>query len=159
MTKKELFEALEGFNDNDTVVVEVFDTVLYEDLYDFTTDDIDKGDGTNEIRLCPVPHNDGHTDLQQLSSWVANWAEQRGLLDRQNAEHQMLKVVEELGELASAMAKGNNNELVDAIGDTFVTLIILSRQLGYLPEFALETAWNEIKGRTGKTVNGIFIKD
>lgn len=159
MTKKELIEALDGFKDNDRVVVEVHDTVLYEDLYCFTFDAIDMGDGSHELRLCPVPHNDGHTDLQQLSSWVANWAENRGLLDRQHAEHQMLKVVEELGELASAMARGKNAELVDAIGDTFVTLIILSRQLGYLPEFALETAWNEIKGRTGKTVNGIFIKD
>jgi NTP pyrophosphatase (non-canonical NTP hydrolase) len=159
MTKKELLKALSGFKDTDPVFVEVHDTTLYEDLYEFTIDDIDMGNGVTEIRLCPTPHNDGHTDLQQLAAWVANWAERKGLLDRQHAERQMLKVVEELGELASAMAKGKNDELVDAIGDTFVTLIILSRQLGYLPEFALETAWNEIKGRTGKTVNGVFIKD
>ena len=54
MTKKDLLELLSDFNDNDIVVVEVFDTILYEDLYDFSIDDIDLGDGRSEIRLCPI---------------------------------------------------------------------------------------------------------
>ncbi len=53
----------------------------------------------------------------------------------------------------------NENELKDALGDTIVTLIILAGQNGLKLEDCLEYAYNEIKNRTGKTINGTFIKD
>jgi len=31
--------------------------------------------------------------------------------------------------------------------------------LGLTPSQCLEAAWNEIKDRTGKTVNGVFVKN
>ena len=71
----------------------------------------------------------------------------------------MLKTVEEVGEVARALAKGNTgNELKDGIGDVTVTLIILAQQNGLEFEDCISAAWNEIKSRTGKTVNGVFIK-
>jgi len=71
----------------------------------------------------------------------------------------MLKVLEEVGETAGALLKGNETEIKDGIGDSFVTLIILSKQLGLSPTECLEAAWNEIKDRTGKTVDGVFVKN
>jgi len=56
MTKSELIQALEGFNDDDQVVVEVHDTELYEDLYDFEVDYIKVDEVLTEIRLCPINH-------------------------------------------------------------------------------------------------------
>ncbi len=57
MTKAELIKALEGFNDDDYIVVEVHDTVLNEDLYDFDLDFIEtlnfKHEVMTEIRICP----------------------------------------------------------------------------------------------------------
>jgi len=70
----------------------------------------------------------------------------------------MCKVVEELGETASAISKNKPDELIDGLGDTFVTLIILSLQCGVTPQEALNAAWNEIKDRKGKIVSGTFIK-
>ena len=55
--------------------------------------------------------------------------------------------------------KSIHNELVDGLGDTLVTLIILAAQYGLELEDCLEYAYNEIKDRTGKTVDGTFIKD
>ena len=55
--------------------------------------------------------------------------------------------------------KAIHNELVDGLGDTLVTLIILAAQYGLELEDCLEYAYNEIKDRTGKTVGGTFIKD
>jgi len=81
------------------------------------------------------------------------------LIKEENATKQMLKVVEEVGETAGALAKNNRDELKDGIGDSFVTLIILANQCGYTPSECLQAAWDEIKGRTGKTVNGVFVKD
>jgi hypothetical protein len=56
MTKKELLEALKDFRDDDIIVVEVFDTTLYEDLYDFTIDEIEVNPELTEIRICPINH-------------------------------------------------------------------------------------------------------
>lgn len=90
---------------------------------------------------------------------VIDWAIERGLVERENANKQMLKVMEEVGELASAIAKNKEEETIDAIGDVLVTLIILSAQLELNPWDCLETSYNEIKGRKGKLVNGVFIKE
>jgi NTP pyrophosphatase (non-canonical NTP hydrolase) len=90
---------------------------------------------------------------------VLEWAKERGILIPDNATKQMLKLTEELGELAGAIAKNNKVDQIDAIGDIQVVLIILSEQLGINYKEALESAYNVIKERKGKTVNGIFIKD
>lgn len=99
----------------------------------------------------------GKTD-QTIDNVIA-WADQRDLLHEENAPKQMMKVVEELGELASAISKGKDKiETMDAIGDVLVTVIILSKQVGWDPRVCLSLAYNEIKGRSGTTVDGVFIK-
>ena len=61
MTKKKLFDLLSAYPDNAEVVIEVHDTELHEDLYDFTLDPISwtRIDGNkmmnmHELRLCPI---------------------------------------------------------------------------------------------------------
>ena len=90
---------------------------------------------------------------------VKMWAEEKNLLKKENSHAQMLKVLEEVGETAGAILKNKNQETIDGIGDSFVTLIILCYQLELEPKDCLETAWNEIKNRKGKTVNGTFIRE
>ena len=90
---------------------------------------------------------------------VAGWAKDKGIDKKENAPKQLLKVLEEVGETAGALLKSKNDEVKDGIGDSFVTLIILAKQLGLEPAECLEAAWNEIKNRTGKTVNGVFVKN
>jgi NTP pyrophosphatase (non-canonical NTP hydrolase) len=90
---------------------------------------------------------------------ILEWAKERGILIPDNGTKQMLKLTEEVGELAGAIAKNNKVDQIDAIGDIQVVLIILSEQLGINYKEALESAYNVIKERKGKTVNGIFIKD
>jgi NTP pyrophosphatase (non-canonical NTP hydrolase) len=97
--------------------------------------------------------------ILDLEMKVVDWAIERGLVERENANKQMLKVMEEVGELASAIAKQKEEETVDAVGDVLVTLIILCAQLEMNPWDCLETAYNEIKNRKGKLVNGVFIKE
>ena len=52
-----------------------------------------------------------------------------------------------------------NKEIIDGLGDSFVTLIILCYQLDLEPKQCLQSAWDEIKNRKGKTVNGTFIRE
>jgi NTP pyrophosphatase (non-canonical NTP hydrolase) len=98
--------------------------------------------------------------FDELIENVKGWAEDKDILKVENAPKQLMKVMEELGETAGAIAKSKQtDEIMDGIGDTFVTLIILSYQLGLEPAQCLERTWNEIKDRTGKTVNGVFVKN
>ena len=98
-------------------------------------------------------------EFQDLINNVIGWADDKNILKPENSTKQMLKVMEEVGETAGALAKDDRVELKDGIGDSFVTLIILAKQCGFTPDECLEAAWNEIKGRTGKTVNGVLVKN
>ena len=76
-----------------------------------------------------------------------------------NRFKQYIKFQEESNELARALLKDNDPEIMDAIGDITVTLIILADQLGMPFTQCLRLAYDEIKNREGRTENGIFIKD
>lgn len=97
-------------------------------------------------------------DYKELENKVTLWANARNILAKDNAKAQYMKFIEEAGELARGILKNNKPETVDALGDVMVTLIILSKQLNLDLIGCLEVAYNEIKDREGKTVNGTFIK-
>ena len=94
-----------------------------------------------------------------LIAQVQDWAKDKGIAVTDDLSKQMLKVIEEVGETAGAIAKKNHEDMVDGIGDSFVTLIILCQQAGIEPSDALSLAYDVIAKRKGKTVNGVFIKD
>ncbi|CAB4151719.1 NTP-PPase_u3 domain containing protein [uncultured Caudovirales phage] len=89
---------------------------------------------------------------------VINWASDRNLLKYDNRFVQLAKVMEELGELAKAMLENDQSKIIDSLGDTNVTLIILANQLKLSLGECLEIAFDEIKNRKGETINGTFIK-
>jgi NTP pyrophosphatase (non-canonical NTP hydrolase) len=97
--------------------------------------------------------------MDEMVANITAWAQEKGLLEKQNAPKQMLKIMEEVGETASAILKNDHAKIVDGIGDSLVTLIVLSKQLGLEPLHCLEVAWNEIKDRKGKMVDGTFVKE
>ena len=96
--------------------------------------------------------------FDELAYSVKLWAESRDLIKKENISRQMLKLMEEVGETAASIARGNKDLIKDGIGDSFVTLIILSWQNGIDPTECLRAAWDEIKDRKGTTENGVFIK-
>lgn len=90
---------------------------------------------------------------------ILQWAEDRNLLSGSTRKDQMVKLVEEIGELAAGIAKGKEDLVKDSLGDALVVLTILAKQSGTSIEECLNLAWNEIKDRKGKMVDGIFIKE
>ena len=90
---------------------------------------------------------------------IRQWAEERNLIAGSTVQAQFVKLIEEIGELAQGMAKNDIVQIIDSIGDVQVVLIILSALYDLDNEKCLESAYETIKNRTGKTVNGIFIKD
>lgn len=96
--------------------------------------------------------------MNELVQQVQQWAIDKGIVSIDNVPKQMMKVMEELGETCQAILKNKPEEIKDGIGDVFVTMIILSTQLGLDPSECLQGAYNEIKNRTGETKSGIFVK-
>lgn len=97
-------------------------------------------------------------NLNDTTQQIRVWAAKKGL-DKAAPEKQMLKVIEEIGELAQGMAKGDEEQVMDSIGDGFVTLTILAQQKGWLIEDCIDQAYSEIADRKGKMVNGVFVKE
>lgn len=94
------------------------------------------------------------TTVEKVEQWVIDRN-----LHAQDPKVQMCKTMEELGELAKAINKGDKEKQMDGIGDTIVTLICISEQLGLKFNDCLDYAYNEIKDRKGKLINGTFIKE
>lgn len=90
---------------------------------------------------------------------VIEWAKERNLIKLGNAPKQIIKLSEELGELGSAFLKNDYPEIKDAIGDIMIVLTILCEQLSIDMNQCYEDAYNVIKNRKGKTINGTFVKD
>lgn len=99
-----------------------------------------------------------NSDLNRLTRQIRIWSKNR-TLDSADPTKQMLKLVEEVGELAEGLAKSNKDQIVDSIGDVYVVLTILSQQLGLRIEECIELALKEIADRKGKMINGVFVKE
>lgn len=95
--------------------------------------------------------------MDELVKQVEEWSFAKGLNEAESSK-QMLKVIEETGEVAAALARSNRDDLRDGIGDVVVTLIILAQQSDMDLYECLNTAYTEIAGRKGKMINGVFVK-
>ena len=90
---------------------------------------------------------------------IRDWAATRGLYEKGDPNTQYVKLQEECGELAKAMLQDDKPEIVDAIGDIVVVLTNLAHLQGYDIEHCIDEAYKVIAARTGKMINGTFVKD
>jgi NTP pyrophosphatase (non-canonical NTP hydrolase) len=97
------------------------------------------------------------TDCERFDL-IRSWAQERGIYDKGNSHTQYVKLMEEAGELASALLKKDKAEIVDAIGDMVVVLTNLSALEDVKIEDCIDSAYNVIANRTGKMINGTFVK-
>jgi NTP pyrophosphatase (non-canonical NTP hydrolase) len=90
---------------------------------------------------------------------IRDWAGERGLYTKGDTKTQFCKLMEEAGELGRAVLKDDKEEFVDAIGDMVVVLTNMAHLGGTTIEKCIDTAYKVISKRTGKMVNGTFVKD
>ena len=90
---------------------------------------------------------------------IRDWAGERGLYTKGDTKTQFCKLMEEAGELGRAVLKDDKEEFVDAIGDMVVVLTNMAHLGGTTIEECIDTAYEVIAKRTGKMINGTFVKD
>lgn len=106
---------------------------------------------------------DTDNTFSDLITKINHWADERNL-KQVDPKIQWMRVTEEVGEIRDVLLKPTKftepeAALKDAIGDTLVTIIVLAHQLDLDVTECLSIAYEEIKNRKGKMVNGTFVKE
>jgi NTP pyrophosphatase (non-canonical NTP hydrolase) len=100
--------------------------------------------------------------MNELIQNVLQWGINKNIIGangKGTRQAQADKMLEEAEETHYAVNKNDLMEVKDGIGDTAVTLILLADMYGWTLEECLQHAYNVIAGRTGKMVDGVFVKD
>lgn len=74
--------------------------------------------------------------FNEFKNNVELWAAERGIYDHSTTSAQLMKALSELGELADAIIKGDDEALKDAVGDVAVCVI----NAAYLEDVGLDKA-------------------
>lgn len=98
-------------------------------------------------------------NTEQLIDRVIQWGEDRNLIKGSTPERQVKKTQEELDELKEAIGEENGEAIIDGIGDVAVTLILIAAQFGFRFEDCIAAAYEEIKDRKGRVIDGLFVKE
>lgn len=106
---------------------------------------------------------DTNNTFSELIVKVNEWADDRNL-KQADPKIQWMRITEEVGEIRDVLLKPTKfmepqAALKDAIGDTLVTIIVLAHQLDLDVTECLGLAYEEIKNRKGKMINGTFVKE
>ena len=108
----------------------------------------------------PVPYPGGSCiqTFEELNAAVVKWGRDREIVQNGKVTTQLIKTMEELGELAGHVARGKC--IKDDLGDVLVTLIMVAEMSGTSLVDGLAHAYGEIKDRKGRlNVDGVFIKE
>lgn len=95
--------------------------------------------------------------MNELIDKVAQWHHDRNLIEGASDKDQFCKLIQEAGELSDSICK--SKDVRDDIGDMIVVLINIAERNNVTLEECLLNAWDDIKDRKGKMVDGIFIKE
>ena len=91
---------------------------------------------------------------------IQRWFDDRGITENSTPMTQAIKTMEELTELMDALNKDDKHEVMDAVGDIYVTLIGVCRIYGIDIQECIGQAYEEIKDRKGYlTPEGMFVKE
>lgn len=96
---------------------------------------------------------------EELEKLIIGWADDRGILSQSNSLKQLEKTQEELDETVFAIERQSQEGIIDGFGDMLVTIIIAAKTEGVDLIQCLESAWNVIKHRKGKMIDGKFVKE
>ena len=146
-------------------VPDYVDTVLFVDSDGIIWDEY--AEGMRGVRplcklsddtLVEVSEEDKPAENTEITELIKKWATERDLMFGQ-PKAQMVKLMEEVGELANGINKDREGQIIDSIGDIYVVLVILCMQLDLDINDCIKAAYDEIKDRKGEMKNGLFVKE
>ena len=104
-----------------------------------------------------MPGVDENYMVSELDRLIRQWHHDRNLIEGSTDKDQYMKLIQEAGELSDNICKGR--DIRDDIGDMMVVLINIMERNGLSLTECLDVAYNDIKDRRGKMVDGVFVKE
>lgn len=95
--------------------------------------------------------------MEEYINLIRQWHHDRNLIAGATDKDQVCKLIQEVGELSDNVCKGR--DIRDDIGDCIVVLVNLAERHGVSLTECVEMAYNDIKDRKGRMVDGIFVKE
>tara|TARA_Y100000768_G_scaffold334562_1_gene275354 strand:+ start:2979 stop:3275 length:297 start_codon:yes stop_codon:yes gene_type:complete len=95
--------------------------------------------------------------MEELTKLIIQWHYDRNLIEGSSDKDQVLKLMQELGELSDSVCKGK--DVKDDLGDMIVVMLNIMERQGISMEECLQKAYDDIKDRKGRMVDGIFVKE
>ncbi len=95
--------------------------------------------------------------LIERTNDIKQWHRDRNLIDGATDKDQLAKLIQEMGELSDNICKGR--DVADDIGDMIVVLINIAERNNLSLTECVDHAYNDIKDRKGKMIDGIFVKE
>ena len=95
--------------------------------------------------------------MNNLIEKVIQWHRDRNLIDGSDDKSQVLKLLQELGELSDSVCK--DEDIQDDIGDMLAVMINICERNNVTLDDCLTTAYRDIEHRTGRMVDGVFVKE
>lgn len=111
-----------------------------------------------EAFINPV-HTPAEEEGENVYDLIRLWAAEKGIYTKGDSKTQYIKLLEETGELAKALLNNDKPEIIDAIGDIVVVLTNLAKLEDLKIEDCVVSAYDVIKSRKGKMINGTFVKE
>jgi NTP pyrophosphatase (non-canonical NTP hydrolase) len=99
----------------------------------------------------------GMTLMENLIDKIIKWHKDRNLIEGSTDKDQVLKLQQELGELSDSVCK--KKDMKDDLGDMMVIMLNIMKRNNITMEDCLSVAYNDIKDRKGKMIDGIFVKE
>jgi NTP pyrophosphatase (non-canonical NTP hydrolase) len=88
---------------------------------------------------------------------IKDWHHARNLIEGATDKDQVCKLIQEVGELSDNVCK--KRDIRDDIGDCIVVLINIAERNNLTLTECLEKAYDDIKDRKGRMIDGIFVKE
>ena len=138
--------------------------VIHWEKYGFSSaDKLQKLAACFDVSISYLLDYDTNNTFSELITKINQWADDRNL-KQADPKIQWMRITEEVGEIRDVLLKPTKftepqAALKDAIGDTLVTIIVLAHQLDLDVAECLGIAYEEIKNRKGKMINGTFVKE
>tara|TARA_R110001606_G_scaffold173922_1_gene320405 strand:+ start:196 stop:525 length:330 start_codon:yes stop_codon:yes gene_type:complete len=100
-------------------------------------------------------HEEEH--IKHAIQQVVSWHLARNLIHGSTDKDQVLKLIQEVGELSDSICKQQSP--IDDIGDIMVVLLNIAVRNNLSLTDCINHAYNDIKDRKGQMIDGIFVKE
>jgi uncharacterized protein YabN with tetrapyrrole methylase and pyrophosphatase domain len=106
-----------------------------------------------------INHEGANISLAYYAEKLVKWHYDKDIIENGDEDMQIRKLIEEVHEVEEAFFTGaSDDECMKEVGDVVTVLLNLCERRHYTLAECLKRTYNKLSKRTGKKINGTFVK-